>query len=180
MPAYNSSFNSDDLRCIGNMALLPIKSKYKGPAPIETNTQVEDIIDEAINLYRANCLFKNFEFKGTADRVLVYLIVYISECLSKLSQKSPLPNKIEGYKILNSLALQNFSVPGDPNFPLNAFFEAPTDRNQAELMKQYISQLRQEMSVRITEKIYNEDSTPSKWWMCFSKRKFMGITKSLS
>jgi len=47
-------------------------------------------------------------------------------------------------------------------------------------MKQYISQLRQEMSVRITEKIYNEDSTPSKWWMCFSKRKFMGITKSLS
>jgi len=97
---------------------------------IKGNSQKEDIIDEAINLFRANCLFKNFEFKGNADRVLVYLIVYISECLSKINQKSPLPNKLEGYKILNSLALQNFSVPGDPNFPLNAFFEAPTDRNQ--------------------------------------------------
>ncbi|KAL6601210.1 ARP2/3 complex 21 kDa subunit [Neocallimastix californiae] len=180
MPAYNSSFNSDDLRSIGNMAILPIKSKFKGPAPIESNSQKEDIIDEAINLFRANCLFKNFEFKGNADRVLVYLIVYISECLSKINQKSPLPNKLEGYKILNSLALQNFSVPGDPNFPLNAFFEAPTDRNQNELMRQYISQLRQEMSARIIEKIYIEDSAPSKWWMCFSKRKFMGITKSLS
>jgi len=49
-----------------------------------------------------------------------------------------------------------------------------------ELMRQYISQLRQEMSARIIEKIYIEDSAPSKWWMCFSKRKFMGITKSLS
>ncbi|ORX76496.1 actin-related protein 2/3 complex subunit 3-like protein [Anaeromyces robustus] len=180
MPAYHSSFNSDDLRCIGNMAILPLKTKYKGPAPVETNPETEDIIDEAINIFRANCLFKNFEFKGTADRVLVYLIIFISECLSKISQKSPLPNKIEGYKILNSHALQNFSIPGDPNFPLNAYFEAPVDRNQAELMKQYISQLRQEMAVRITERIYTEDSAPSKWWMSFSKRKFMGITKSLS
>jgi len=95
------------------------------------NQETEDIIDEAIDVFRANCLFKNFEFKGTADRVLVYLIIFISECLGKIGQKSPLPNKIEGYKILNSLALQNFSIPGDANFPLNAYFEAPVDRNQA-------------------------------------------------
>lgn len=36
-----------------------------------------DIIDEAIDLYRANCLFKNFEITGPGDRVLVYLTLFI-------------------------------------------------------------------------------------------------------
>ena len=37
----------------------------------------DDIIDESLKYFKANVLFKNFEFKGTADRVLVYLTLYI-------------------------------------------------------------------------------------------------------
>ena len=40
-----------------------------------------DIVDEAIDLFRANSLFRNFEIKGGADRALIYLILFISDCL---------------------------------------------------------------------------------------------------
>jgi len=45
-------------------------------------------------------------------------------------------------------------------------------------MRQYIHQIRQETAVRIVEKVYGEDGKPSKWWLCFAKKKFMD--KSLS
>ena len=33
----------------------------------------EDIIDEAINFYRYNVFFRNYEVQGGADRLLIYL-----------------------------------------------------------------------------------------------------------
>ncbi len=47
-------------------------------------------------------------------------------------------------------------------------------------MRAYLSQLRQEMTVRLIERIYSptyldteNGRRPSKWWMSFQKRKFM-------
>lgn len=88
----------------------------------------EDIVDEAISLFRANCLFRNFEIKGNADRVLIYLILFISECLGKINKNT---TQGDAMKQLNTLAVSNFAIPGDPNFPLNAMYAAPTDRLQA-------------------------------------------------
>lgn len=86
----------------------------------------------------------------------------------------------------------NFAIPGDPTFPLNQAFEPPRDRNEAEILRQYISQMRQELSVRLLNRIYADGNTPSKvclsfqifdrarltnasqWWLSFTKRKFMG------
>ena len=45
-----------------------------------------DIIEEAIYYFKANIFFKNYEIKGDADRVLIYLTLYISECLKKLQR----------------------------------------------------------------------------------------------
>lgn len=45
-------------------------------------------------------------------------------------------------------------------------------------MRQYLQQIRQETGVRLVEKVYGEDGKPSKWWLCFAKKKFMD--KSLS
>lgn len=45
----------------------------------------EDIIDEAISLFRANCFFRNYEIQGPGDRVLIYMILFISECILKVS-----------------------------------------------------------------------------------------------
>ena len=94
----------------------------------------EDIVDEAISLFRANCLFRNFEIKGNADRVLIYLILYISECLGKINKNTP---QGDALKQLSTLAVSNFSIPGDPGFPLNAMYAAPSDRYQAGKIENY-------------------------------------------
>jgi actin related protein 2/3 complex subunit 3 len=54
-------------------------------------------------------------------------------------------------------------------------FNAPSNRQEAEALKQYLAQVRQELAIRLLARIY-EDGTdrPSKWWLSFTKRKFMG------
>lgn len=79
-----------------------------------------------MNFFRVNCLFRNYEIKGNGDRVLIYLTLFISECLTKLN-KTPNMNKAEAMKSLTTLALQNFSLPGDPGFPLSSMFSKPQD-----------------------------------------------------
>ncbi|OTF82878.1 hypothetical protein BLA29_014178 [Euroglyphus maynei] len=44
-------------------------------------------------------------------------------------------------------------------------------------MRQYLLQLRQECGYRLAERVFETDNgKPSKWWLCFAKRKFMDIT----
>lgn len=62
---------------------------------------------------------------GPADRVLIYLILFIRECIVK-AQRSP--NATEARKTLNTFALSNFSIPGDSKFPLNNLYPAPASR----------------------------------------------------
>lgn len=85
----------------------------------------DDIIDEAITLYRANTFFRNFDIKGGADRVLIYLILYIQECLMKLQK---MPNQNDGHRLLQTHAVLNFAIPGDANFPLNAMYDKPATK----------------------------------------------------
>lgn len=46
----------------------------------------EDIIDEALAYFKPNIFFREFEIKGSADRTLIYLTLYVSECLRKLQK----------------------------------------------------------------------------------------------
>jgi len=87
------------------MAVLPIKTTFKGPSPkmgtfgikletkLESNEEValedaaaEDVIDEALLYFKPNVLFRQFEIKGAADRTLIYLMLYIIECLKRLQK----------------------------------------------------------------------------------------------
>lgn len=169
MPAYHSSFNEGSTRSLANMALLPLKTKIRGPALQAADPAEDDIVDEALNLFRANCFFRNFEIKGDADRVLIYLILFIQDCLAKLSKN---PSQTQAAKDLLTLAVQTFAIPGEPSFPLNALYQAPASKADQDQLRQYMSQIRQELATRIVDRIY-VDGKPSKWWMCFSKRKFM-------
>ncbi|KAK6502916.1 subunit of the Arp2/3 complex [Arthrobotrys musiformis] len=186
MPAYHSSFLSDtDVRIIGNFALLPLRTRTRGPAytlpllgpeddeiHVDPESESYDILDETLVLFRANTLFRNFEIKGPADRVLIYGILFISECLGKIK---PNMSGREAEKALNTLALEHFALPGDPTFPLNALFAPARDRNEADTLRQYISQIRQELTIRLLSRVYFDSATvPSKWWLSFTKRKFMG------
>src|SRR5271167_3418746 len=89
-----------------------------------------DIIEECLTLFRANCLFRNFEIKGPADRTLIYGILFISDCLNRLGSR-PSQNQQEAGKALNALALENFNIPGEPGFPLNPLYAPPANRNDA-------------------------------------------------
>lgn len=46
------------------MAIVSIKSQYKGPAPLLSSTNVDmDIIDEALSYFKANVFFRSYEVK---------------------------------------------------------------------------------------------------------------------
>lgn len=173
MPAYHSKFTNPP-KLVGNMALLPLRTTYKGPAPKDTSDF--DIIDEAIYYFKANIFFRNYEIKSEADRTLIYITLYISECLKKLQRSS---SKNAGQKEMYTLGISNFPIPGEPRFPLNAMFTKPANRNEEDTMRGYLQQIRQETGVRMCETVFDaETDKPSKWWLCFAKRKFMD--KSLS
>ena len=84
-------------------------------------TGADDIIDEVLGYFKANVLFKSFELKGPGDRTLIYLTLYITQCLGKL-EKCPTP--VEGMKALTALAHDQFRIPGDVGFALGSFFAA--------------------------------------------------------
>jgi actin related protein 2/3 complex subunit 3 len=88
----------------------------------------EDIIDEAINYFKANVFFRNFEVKGAADRVLIYLTLYISACLNKIA---PTDNKSSAEKNMYQLAIENFSLPGDKTFALGGIVTNPANRGES-------------------------------------------------
>ena len=99
--AYNSIFNTDSSEpttaLIGNFPLLPLRTRVRGPAytlPLdaslpqhlspEPDSESYDALDEVLSLFRANTFFRNFEIQGPADRLLIYGILWVSECLGKI------------------------------------------------------------------------------------------------
>lgn len=75
-----------------------------------------DILDEVLSLFRANIFFRNFEVQGNADRLLIYGILFVSECLGKIR---PTASARDAQKDVMNLALDsNFVLTGDPSWPL--------------------------------------------------------------
>lgn len=173
MPAYHSQIKEFP-QVVGNMAILPLRTQARGPAP---SANIEnDIIDESLYYFKANVFFRTYEIKSEVDRVLIYVTLYITECLKRLQRCS---NKNQGTQEMYSLAISKFDIPGDTGFPLNAVYARPQNTQEADLMRQYFLQLRHEIGNRVCEKVFsNEDGKPNKWWICFAKKKFM--EKSLS
>ncbi|KAG7822202.1 hypothetical protein KL919_000113 [Ogataea angusta] len=169
--AYHSTFLADesqDTRLVGNFAVLPLRTRFKGPAYPASSDY--DIIDEVLDLFRANSFFKNFEIKGPADRTLIYGILFVSQCLNALNAST---SQNEAVRVLTNLALDNFSIPGEVGFPLNSLYQPPRDKNEALFLRQYLAQFRQELANRLIARIYKDSNLPSKYWLAFTRRKFM-------
>jgi len=155
--------------------LLPLKSsptqKARLVAPPCPPDQ-EDIIDEALSYFKANVLFRNFEVKGSADLLLIYLILYITQCLGTVRGK----NKSTAAKDLYALSVTNFSLPGEGGFALGGLVCTAASRADGDTLRQYLTQLRQELGIRLLDKVYSRgDAQPDKWWICFSKKKFLDM-----
>lgn len=72
--AYHSSFTESNAT-IGNMALLPIKTEFRGPAPPLNNKDI-DIIDEALNFFKANVFFRTYEIKVYTSRANIFFFFH--------------------------------------------------------------------------------------------------------
>ncbi|KAJ6593138.1 actin-related protein 2/3 complex subunit 3 [Mycena capillaripes] len=92
--------------------MLPIKTKICGTAPVE----LPDIIDETLDLFRANLLFLNFKIKEPADHTLFLLILY------------------------------TFPIPGNSGLPLNTHYAPPLTKFVLDKLRQYLVQVRQELA----------------------------------
>lgn len=145
-------------------------------------------------------------FQSGIDRLLIYITLYITECLKKLQKCA---NKNQAQQEMYTLAISRFDIPGDAGFPLNSVYPKPASANEAgeshfhiqhifswkfifkenpsifhrsknfhfvisDLLRQYLTQIRQETGNRLIEKVFSTpDGKPSKWWTCFAKKKFM-------
>lgn len=124
-------------------------------------------------------MFSTYQPEEKADLVLIYSILYIQQCLKKLTKCE---NKEKAHQDLYAHALKRFALPGDADFPLNSFYEKPKSSKEYEELKKYVTQLRQEIGNRLIEKVFDEiaspDGKPSKWWICFARKKFLKLELS--
>ena len=172
-PAYHSRFNEEDCKTIASFPLLPIKTDIRGPAPPASKDE-KDIIDEAIFFFRANVLFKNYDIRGDADKLMCYLTLCIQQLIKALVDcKSKAEASTEYKQLIHD---EKFKIPGDKGFPLKNFCEKPSSSSQADKLRSYLKQVRSEMFQRVFAILYAPDGTKNKWWFGFYKQEFMGMS----
>ena len=171
---YHSKYNeAAGAQVVCGCSVLPLSTQARGPAPAAADG-AEDVIDETLYYFKANVLFKHFEVKGPADRVLIYLTLYVTQCLRRLEGA---PSQLDALKALTTMAHEEFALPGDAAFPLGSFFPAPANAREAEFARAYLRQLREEVGRRLVPKVYDAAGEPSKFWLVYAKRRF--LNKSL-
>ncbi|RNF02665.1 ARP2/3 complex subunit [Trypanosoma rangeli] len=137
----------------------------------EDEDEPQDIIDDALYLFKPHMFFRTFPIKGAADRVVLYVTMYLHECLKKIV----LLTRDEASAVLLNYATTSFASPGEDEFLFNAFFSTGTEAEK-EKWREYAKQLRLEATVRLLEKVFlfpEKDGTGSKFWMSFAKRPFL-------
>ena len=178
LQAYHSKIEAH--KSIGNTAFLTFRTKVRGPIHQVLQHDLADgemdVIDEALFYFKANVFFKSYEVQSDCDRVLIYATLYISECLKKLLRCG---TRDQAVNEMYTLAIGRFDIPGDAGFPLNPVYARPPTNEDADLLRQYFLQLRQEIGQRVVDRVYDKETgKASKWWLCFAKRKFMDISLS--
>eukprot|EP01035_Chromulina_nebulosa_P017005 gene17005-22504_t len=170
MPAYHSRLNELKLEESCGCALCPLKTEIRGPAS-SLSADEEDIIDETLNYFRANVMFRNFDIRGGADRTLIYLTLHGVQLLVKAEK---IEDKATALRELRALSNKQFAIPGDASWPLGGVFSLPQSKAEADLFKAYFKQAREELAIRLVDYLFEKDGSKNKWWQAFSKRKFMG------
>jgi actin related protein 2/3 complex subunit 3 len=175
MPSYNSVFNSQPYTTLCGIPYIDFKQnkipdlsfdKLKLPL----NEIDLDIIDEALIYFRANVLFKNFPIKGDADKLLVYITVFISKCLEVAynqeidKAKTPMKNLIDECEW--STNLKSHFLNNLLNYKANEAYD----------LQVYLKSIRKEVVMRMMYILYDSDhkTLDLKYWLGFAKKRFMG------
>ena len=175
MPSYHSKFNQKETTKAWGIPIMEF-TPDKGPTLDYTKlkvplSQIElDIIDEGIIYFRANVLFKNFSIDGDADKLLVYITVFIQKCLEKANvpdintAKTNMKDLVDGCEY----------IPKTENF----FNILTTQGSPAELsqLQKYLKSVRKEVVGRLTHLLFDDPKTSMdrSFWLGLGKKKFMG------
>ncbi|KNB45571.1 hypothetical protein JH06_2431 [Blastocystis sp. subtype 4] len=158
--------------------MLPFRSSVRGTAPVPTSgtlyflgdnviADYKDIVDEALDLFRGNVYFANFEIKGPADRLL---------CLKDIEKCKTAEEATRALYLTNA---KKMHTPGSPGYSLNRLLFPPKNEQEKTMYHAYMDQIRIELSKRLVERVYREGDWSRKWWMTFLKRDFMNLELTL-
>ena len=176
MPSYHSVFNQITYPTICAIPYIEF-SQNKIPdldsdkLKLPLNELDLDIIDEALIYFRANVLFKNFPIKGDADKLLIYITVFIAKCLEVANNQEPEKAKTLMKNLVDDC---EWSPVYKAHF-LNALLTVK--QNEVNELQLYLKQVRKEVVVRLSFVLFDSDSKTLdlKYWLGFAKRKFMGF-----
>ena len=181
---YHSRWNGYEEGVLLGCGLFPIKVTCQaaavGPAPRmdplandDGNAEdKEDVLDEALFYFKSNMLFKTYTIKGSGDRLLLYLTMFMNNCLKRIVGL----NRAQAKATLLSYASDSVTAPTDPSFQFSSFFPAAKSNEEVDQWKEYVKQLRMEISSRLLRLVFQfpeADGTGSKFWMIFGKSTFL-------
>jgi actin related protein 2/3 complex subunit 3 len=177
MPSYHSIFNRIDYALACGIPLIEINNNKTpnldvGQLKLSKEEVNIDIIDEALMYFRANILFKNFPILGNADKLLVYITVFIQKSLDVISSCNDDYDKI---KVQLKYLIDE--AEWTPNLKTHFFNNLVTVKsNEINELQQYLKTLRKEVCYRLMSLLFEFDtkSLDYKYWIAFSKKKFMG------
>ena len=141
-------------------------------ASASASSRARDAIDEVLDGFRANVLYRKFDVRSGSDRLLAYLTFFASDALRKYAEGCP--DKRTAVKAARELASGRFACPGEADFEFGALLPAPETREEGEKFRAFARVCREEIAVRLVERCYDDATgAPDKFWMAFAKRKFL-------
>ena len=174
--AYNSVFNGiEDCKLLCGIPQMAFKAnKIPNLDPSQKKNLKDsdlDIIDESIMNFRANVFFKNFPLKGDADKLLVYITVFIQKCLEVIASDSDPTKAKKNLSNLIETAEYNPNVRGH-------FFNSLVNIVNSEVsdLQNYLKSIRKEVVNRLQYLLFDAlwGTIDLKFWLSFAKRRFMG------
>ncbi len=140
------------------------------------DTSTHDIIDEAICLFRANILFKNYKIQGSGDKNLIYLTAFIQKCLEQML-RYPAPDQAK--KVVDQIVAdaKAYEV-GQQTFFMNklGLLNANCSGQEQQKLSAHLKKMTAECAKRLLEYLYRpvEGDMNRKFWLAMGKRPFMG------
>ena len=176
MPAYHSIFNQEKFQTYWGIPYIAF-NENKSPTLDSTKLTVPlkesniDIIDEAIMYFRANVLYKNFAIEGDADKLLVYITVFVQKCLEKANVPDANNAKTNMKKLVDDCEF----IPQVENF-FNTLVTKNSSQSELLNLQKYLKTVRKEVVSRLINLLFEskETSIDLKYWLGLGKKKFMG------
>ncbi len=185
MPAYHSAFNANSaVEELCGCPVLPLRTRVRGPAPClecppegydsvaAADAADADVVDEALRLFRANMLFRNFDIGGGGDRLLIYTTLFIHACLKRCARGGGAAlGRADAARELGALAAGAHVSPGDAGWPIPSVISVGKTAAEAEAFRGYLRQIRETVVARLLSMAWDKEGAASKHWMAYAKRK---------